>query len=42
MVIVPVVVVQVGCVTEAVGAAGAAATAFTVTLAGAEIQLYYS
>ena len=39
MVIVPVVVVQVGCcVTEAAGAAGADATAFTVTLVGAEIQ----
>ena len=38
MVIVPVVVVQAGCVTEAAGAAGADATAFTVTLVGAEIQ----
>jgi hypothetical protein len=37
IVIVPV-VAQVGCVTEGVGAAGAAATVFTVTLAGAEIQ----
>ena len=37
MVIVPV-VVQVGCETEAAGAAGADATAFTVTLVGAEIQ----
>jgi hypothetical protein len=37
MVIVPVVVHE-GWVTEAVGAAGAAATAFTITLAGAEIQ----
>ncbi len=38
MVIVPVVVVQVGCVTEAAGAAGADEAAFTVTLVGAEIQ----
>ncbi len=37
MVIVPV-VVQVGCVTEAAGAAGADEAAFTVTLVGAEIQ----
>ncbi len=39
MVIVPVVVVQVGCcVTEAAGAAGADEAEFTVTLVGAEIQ----
>ncbi len=37
MVIVPV-VVQVGCVTEAAGAAGADEAAFTVTLVGAEIH----
>ena len=37
-VIVPVATVQVGCVTDAVGAAGVAGCAFTITLVGAEIH----
>ena len=37
-VIVPVPMLQVGCVTDAVGAAGVASCAFTVTLVAAEIH----